>query len=239
MTSMAMSRPSAWEVTRSGARSRSPGGCSLPGAPTRPSTGWTGPAAGGTGPGSPGTSTCGSRPSRRWAGMRRLRRPGGIGSGGRSAFDHFRDYVERIPAEERRRWTDRAVATAEERHQDVGSALRFLTRIDETEAAERLVLTRAKEIDGHLYFVLRPVAEALAPAHPLGAVILYRAMASAVLGAARSKSYSYAARDLLQAGRLAERVTDWNGLPDHEEFMRRLRQEHGRKNSSWRLIEGK
>ena len=154
------------------------------------------------------------------------------------SLEHFRDYVERIPAEERRRWTDRAVAAAEERHQDVGSALRFLTRIDETEAAERLVLTRAKEIDGHLYFVLRPVAEALAPAHPLGAVILYRAMASAVLGAARSKSYGYAARDLLQAGRLAGRVTDWNGLPDHEEFMRRLRQEHGRKYSFWPLLEG-
>jgi hypothetical protein len=117
--------------------------------------------------------------------------------------------------------------------------LRFLTRIDEPGAAERLVLTRAEEIDGHLYFVLRPVAEALAPAHPLGAVILYRAMASAVLGAARSKSYGYAARDLLQAGQLAGRVADWNGLPDHEEFMRRLRQEHGRKYSFWPLLEGK
>jgi hypothetical protein len=155
------------------------------------------------------------------------------------SLDHFRDYIERIPAEERRRWTDRAVATAEERHQDVGSALRFLTRIDETEAAERLVLTRAKEIDGHLYFVLRPVAEVLAPAHPLGAVILYRAMTLAVLGAARSKSYSYAAHDLLRAGQVAERVTDWHSLPDHAEFMRRLRQEHGRKYSFWPLLEGK
>jgi hypothetical protein len=155
------------------------------------------------------------------------------------SLDHFRDYIERIPAEARRRWTDRAVATAEERHQDVGSALRFLTRIDETEAAERLVLTRAKEIDGHLYYVLRPVAEALAPAHPLGAVILYRAMTLAVLGAARSKSYGYAAHDLLRAGQAAERVTDWHGLPDHAEFMRRLRQEHGRKYSFWPLLEGK
>jgi hypothetical protein len=155
------------------------------------------------------------------------------------SLDHFRAYIERIPAEERRRWTDRAVATAEERHQDVGNALRFLTRIDETEAAERLVLTRAKEIDGHLYFVLRPVAEALAPAYPLGAVILYRAMTLAVLGAARSKSYSFAAHDLLRAGQAAERVTDWHGLPDHAEFMRRLRQEHGRKYSFWPLLEGK
>src|SRR4051794_1055103 len=154
------------------------------------------------------------------------------------SLEHFRDYVERIPAEERRRWTDRAIATAEERHQEVGSALRFLTRIDETEAAERLVLARAEEIDGHLYFVLRPVAEALAPAHPLGAVILYRAMASAVLGAARSKSYGYAASELLQAGQLAGRVTDWNGLPDHAEFVRRLRQEHGRKYSFWPLLGG-
>jgi Family of unknown function (DUF6880) len=155
------------------------------------------------------------------------------------SLDHFRDYIERIPAEERRCWTDRAVATAEERHQNVGNALRFLTRIDETEAAERLVLTRAKEIDGHLYYVLRPVAEALAPAHPLGAVILYRAMTLAVLGTARSKSYSYAAHDLLRAGQVAERVTDWHGFPDHAEFMRRLRQEHGRKYSFWPLLEGK
>ena len=87
--------------------------------------------------------------------------------------------------------------------------------------------------------MLRPVAEALAPAHPLGAVILYRAMTLAVLGAARSKSYSYAAHDLLRAGQAAERVTDWHGLPDHAEFMRRLRQEHGRKYSFWPLLEGK
>jgi hypothetical protein len=153
------------------------------------------------------------------------------------SFDHFRDYLERIPAAERRHWTDRAIATAEERHQDIASALRFLTRIDETEAAERLVLARAEEIDGHLYFVLRPVAEALAPAHPLGAVILYRAMTLAVLGAARSKFYRYAARDLLSAGQAAERVTDWHGLPDHAAFLRRLRQEHGRKHSFWPLLE--
>jgi hypothetical protein len=134
------------------------------------------------------------------------------------SFEHFRDYLERIPAAERRHWTDRAIATAEERHQDIASALRFLTRIDETEAAERLVLTRAEEIDGHLYF-------------------LYRAMTLAVLGAARSKSYRYAARDLLSAGQAAERVTDWHGLPDHAAFLRRLRQEHGRKHSFWPLLE--
>jgi hypothetical protein len=85
--------------------------------------------------------------------------------------------------------------------------------------------------------VLRPVAEALVPAHPLGAVILYRAMTLAVLGAARSKFYRYAARDLLSAGQAAERVIDWHGLPDHAAFLRRLRQEHGRKHSFWPLLE--
>ena len=155
------------------------------------------------------------------------------------SLDHFHAYIERIPAEERRHWTSRAIARAEHGHQDVGSALHFLTRIDETEAAERLVLKRANEINGHVYFVLRPLAEALAPAHPLGAVILYRAMALAVLGAARSKSYSYAAHDLLRAGQAAERVTDWHGFPDHAAFMRQLRQEHGRKYSFWPLLEGK
>ena len=154
------------------------------------------------------------------------------------SLDHFRAYIERIPAEERRHWIDRAIATAEHGHQDASSALRFLTQIDETEAAERLVLRRANEINGHLYFVLRPVAEALTPAHPLGAVILYRAMTLAVLGTARSKSYSYAAHDLLRAGQVAERVSDWHGFPDHTAFMRQLRQEHGRKYSFWPLLEG-
>ena len=58
------------------------------------------------------------------------------------------------------------------------------------------------------------------------------------LGAARSKSYSYAAHDLLRAGQVAERVTDWHGFPDHAAFMRQLRQEHGRKYSFWPLLEG-
>src|SRR4051812_15641260 len=83
------------------------------------------------------------------------------------SLEHFRDYVERLPAGERRRWTERAIVIAEEHRHDVGGALRFLTRIDEPGAADRLVLTRAKEIDGHLYFVLRPVAEAPAPVQPL------------------------------------------------------------------------
>ena len=40
---------------------------------------------------------------------------------------------------------------------------------------------------------------------------MYRAMAEAVLNEARSKHYSYAAKDVLSASQVAEAVTDWKG----------------------------
>ena len=64
-------------------------------------------------------------------------------------------------------------------------------------------------------------------------------MAEAVLKEARSKHYSYAAKDVLSAGQIAEAVTDWKGHGDHAAFVNRLRQQHGRKSAFWPLLEEK
>jgi hypothetical protein len=105
--------------------------------------------------------------------------------------------------------------------------------------AEQLALARTGEIDGRDYQVLRPVAATLAAAHPLGGVVLYRAMAEAVLAESRSKSYPYAARDLIRAAQTVEFVEDWRDVEPHAAFLQRLRQEHRRKLAFWPLVEGK
>ncbi|CAK0770058.1 conserved hypothetical protein [uncultured Gammaproteobacteria bacterium] len=145
---------------------------------------------------------------------------------------HFHAFIEALPESGREPARRRGVAAAE-RHDDVSTALSFLVVLREFEAAEGLILKRRGELDGRRYFALEPLAEQLAAARPLAALLLYRVMAEAVLIAAQSKAYHHAARYFRQAQRLARAVADWRGQERHETFLARLRTAHPRKRGFW------
>lgn len=151
---------------------------------------------------------------------------------------HLQEFLRKLPPDQVEEARRHAVEMALS-HADTHAALSLLVKIGERDAAEQVVLTRLAMLDGQLYFVLRPAAEALASTHPLAAVLLYRQMVDAVLAKAQSKYYDHAVRDFQQASRLAETITDWRGQEPHAAYLTRLRDQHGRKRSFWEKVEGR
>ncbi len=147
-----------------------------------------------------------------------------------------RTHLERLPDFEDIEAEDRALSQAA-RHPDALAALSFLVRWPAPERAAALVLDRADELDGDVYFVLGPAAEALTERHPLAATLTLRAMIDFSLEHARSSRYCHAARHLAECAHLAPRVPDWGPVPPHEAYLAGLRSRHGRKAGFWAAVE--
>jgi hypothetical protein len=123
------------------------------------------------------------------------------------------------------------------RYPSVLDALAFLINWPDLDRAAKLVLDRADELDGDTYEVLSPAAEALASRGPLAATLLLRAMIDFALDNARSSRYKHAARHLEECARLAPAIDDYAGFETHADYDARIRREHRRKSSFYRLIE--
>jgi hypothetical protein len=149
---------------------------------------------------------------------------------------HLREYLRRLPDFEDIEAEERAlgfVQTSAHFHE----ALWFLVNWPALDRAAELVTSRAAELDGDLYHVLVPAAEALEAKHPLAATLVRRALIDFSLGAARSSRYRHAARHLLECQGLAGQIEDFGGFETHEAYRARLEAEHGRKTSFWSLLD--
>jgi len=150
---------------------------------------------------------------------------------------HLRAWLGRLPDFEDFDAEQRALAHARA-FPDVHRALAFLTGWPALDRAAALVVERAAAIDGNLYELLTPAAEALEPGYPLAATILRRAMIDFTLRKVRSSRYRHAARHLADCGGMARRIADYGPLPDHDRYLASLRADHGRKAGFWRVIDG-
>jgi hypothetical protein len=92
------------------------------------------------------------------------------------------------------------------------SALHFLITWPALEQAARLVIERAKELDGNYYEVLTLAADALAGRYPLAATVCLRAMIEFALSHARSSRYRHATRHLLECESLASTIEDYGAF---------------------------
>ena len=116
-------------------------------------------------------------------------------------------------------------------------ALWFLVNWPAHERAAHLVTTRASELDGDLYHLLVPTAEALDAKYPLAATLIRRALIDFSLKTARSSRYGHAARHLLECQGLAGQIEDYGPFETHEAYRARLKAEHGRKTSFWSRLD--
>ena len=121
-------------------------------------------------------------------------------------------------------------------HPDIHRALDLLADFAADIAAE-LVHRRLDQIQGEVYFVLRPVADRLAGSHPVAAILLYRKLADAVLRHGQSLHYDHAVRDLVAAERLVPNVEDWLGHLSQEDYRRQVATEHRQKRAFWQRME--
>ena len=149
--------------------------------------------------------------------------------------DILAEYLGRLPEAATTEARQMAIAAARG-HPDVHRALQLLADLAPDIAAE-LVHRRLGEIQGEVYFVLRPVADRLAETDPLPAILLYREMADAVLRRGQSLHYDHAVQDLIAAERLVSNVEDWLGHLPQEAYRRRVATEHRQKRAFWQRME--
>ncbi len=150
--------------------------------------------------------------------------------------DMLREHVARLPDFEDVDALDQAFAAALASPL-VYAALRFFMRWPRLDLAERLVVERRNDWDGQRYEALAPAAEALEPKHPLGAVLLYRALIDSILARGQSLAYGHAARYYaVLEGLEAREAPDWPIEP-HRHYRAELRRRHGRKYGFWSRID--
>jgi hypothetical protein len=116
-------------------------------------------------------------------------------------------------------------------------ALWFLIHWPDLDRAADLVVTRSAELNGDLYHILVPTAEALEAKHPVAATLVRRSLIDFTLTAARSTRYRHAARHLLECQGLAGQIEDFGPFETHKAYRARLKAEHGRKTSFWSLLD--
>jgi len=152
--------------------------------------------------------------------------------------EHLRAYLKRLPDFEDFEAEQKALDVAAA-HKQAARGLAFFIEWQALDRADRLVRERLAALDGRLYEVLRPAAEALEEKFPEAASLLYRRLIESVLERGSSKQYPYAARDLLSCARLAPHLPVPGSIESHTAFVARLQKAHGRKYGFWGLIEPK
>lgn len=148
---------------------------------------------------------------------------------------HLRAHLKRLPDFDDVEAERRALSHAQ-KYPDVHQALAFLVFWPALEQATALVLDRVGELDGNIYEILSPAADALARKYPLAATLLFRAMIDFSLKHNRVKRYRHAARHLAECASLASAIADFGNAEPHDQYVGRLKAEHGRKSSFWTLL---
>ena len=152
------------------------------------------------------------------------------------SIPHLRAFLGRLAAFEDGEAEERALRVAEQ-HPNRLLALAFLVGWGALPRAARLVLAQATAWDGEAYAIHSAAAERLSADHPLAATLLLRPMVWGALAMGRSSRYRHAAEHLRHCDRLADRINDWGGHPDHAAFVARLQEGFGGRWGFWKLVE--
>ncbi len=87
----------------------------------------------------------------------------------------------------------------------------FMLSTMRIDALEGYLFERIDQLDGHLYYSLLPLAEALEEhGRPLISTLIYRALIDSILTRALSKYYHHAVKYLKKIDRLAGTISDWH-----------------------------
>jgi len=147
----------------------------------------------------------------------------------------LRDYLKVLPDFDDVEAEDRAKALALT-YESLHKALIFFLDWPDLYCAAHLIETRAEELNGDLYQILTPAAEALRVKHPKAAVLLWRAMIDHSLTEGRSTRYGHAADHLMDCAAADDEITDYGGFVPHLSYLAGLHARHERKTSFWQRV---
>lgn len=148
---------------------------------------------------------------------------------------HLREHLKRLKGFDDVEAEERALDHAG-RFKEPYGAMMFLLEWPALERLAAVVTERADALDGNAYEILTPVAHALAGKFPLAASLALRPMIDFTLRNARSTRFGYAARHLKECESLAGIIEDFGGFERHEDYVRKLRDQHGKKAAFWDLV---
>jgi tetratricopeptide (TPR) repeat protein len=116
----------------------------------------------------------------------------------------------------------------------------FLLVVGQTDCAQDYIIEHCDQLNGEQYYSLTPLAESLeAKGLYLAAIVIYRALLEGNLAKALSKYYSHGVRYLRRLDAIADRVSDWDGIDPHADYVQKIKQRHGRKPAFWAKYECK
>ena len=147
----------------------------------------------------------------------------------------LRDYLKVLPDFDDIEFEDAAKAHAAQ-FPDMTAALRFFLDWPDLPSAARLIQDRASELDGDLYQISTPAAEALRNRHPFAAVLVWRAMIDHALWDGRSTRYGHAADHLMDCAAADAEIADYGKFLSHDAYVARLREVHRHKSSFWARV---
>ena len=149
--------------------------------------------------------------------------------------DLLRDYLKVLPDFDDVEAEDRAKAMALE-FENLHLALIFFLDWPDLSCAARLIESRSEELDGDIFHILTPAAEALREKHPLAAVLLWRSMIDYALTEGRSTRYGHAADHLMDCASVDGEISDYKSFNSHLRYLESLQVRHDRKTSFWRRV---
>lgn len=148
---------------------------------------------------------------------------------------HLRDHLKLLPDFEDIEAEDRA-----KQHvagfPNISKALEFCLNWPDMLTAAQLIEARTAEINGDLYGLLAPLAQALRARYPLAAVVLWRAMITYALERGLTPRYGHIADHLRDCTALDADITDYGRFPDHAHYLQALKARHDRKSSFWAQV---
>jgi hypothetical protein len=147
----------------------------------------------------------------------------------------LRDYLKVLPDFDDIEAEDRAKALGLT-FKTLHKALIFFVDWPDLCCAARLIGDRAEELDGNLYQILSPAAEALREKHPMAAVLLWRAMIDHSLTEGRSTRYGHAADHLMDCAAVDDEISDYGKFTPHLSYLADLHARHERKTSFWQRV---
>ncbi|MGR9241360.1 DUF6880 family protein [Rhizobium leguminosarum] len=148
---------------------------------------------------------------------------------------HLRAFLKRLPDFDDLEAEEKAFAYAQA-FPEVHQALTFFLNWQAPAEAAKLVMRRKAELDGNLYELMPPAAEALAEKHPLAATILLRSMIDFALDSGRSSRYKHAARHLADCASLAPHINDFGDTRPHDIYVAELKRRYGKRHGFWSLV---
>jgi hypothetical protein len=124
------------------------------------------------------------------------------------------------------------------KYDDIYTGMKFLVELGEFGKCAELIYAKLEtKIDGCNYRELRPIISALRNVEPLAAMLLCRKILERILNKRTSQYYKFAARDLVDCGKLSEKITNFRGYKNHDEYFAMIKAKHGKQRAFWRELE--